>query len=63
MTTFYLFVVIAIKHFVKISVYDVPYFKADSILLMCAKDRINANSISKRYKQRKRWKEYAYSFI
>jgi hypothetical protein len=34
---FLLFVVIAIKQFVKMSVYDVPYFQADSILLIGAK--------------------------
>ena len=37
MDTFYLFVVIAIKQFVKMSVHDVPYFQADSILLMDGK--------------------------
>jgi hypothetical protein len=63
MAAFYLFVVIAVKQFV----YDVTLrcaiFQADSILFMGAKYRINADSISKRYKQRKRWKGYAYSFI
>jgi hypothetical protein len=29
------------------SVYDVPYFQADSILLMGAKYRININSITR----------------
>jgi hypothetical protein len=29
------------------SVYDVPYFQADSILLMGAKYRINTNSITR----------------
>ena len=53
MATSCLFVVIAIKQFVKMSVYDVPYFQADSILLMGAKYRINANSISKRYKKKR----------
>jgi hypothetical protein len=47
MATFYLFVIIAIKQFVKMSVYDVPYFQADSILLMGAKYRINTNSITR----------------
>jgi hypothetical protein len=34
------------------SVYDVPYFQADSILLMGAKYRINANSISEIQKEK-----------
>jgi hypothetical protein len=54
MDTFYLFVVIAIKQFVNDVSHDMPYFQPDSILLMGARYRINANSITKRYKERKR---------
>ena len=46
MATFYLFVVIAIMQFVNDVSLNVPYFQADSTLLMDAKYRINADSIS-----------------